>query len=143
MTPPLHQPAVSVECVCWKGNGGEAGSTARTTQQQSASKPHCRVCVAGKLAARHISPNLQEASDHRDVSELTQQERNNLALVEVKRMNDARPDRRMWEVFTAAQAVKTPFSVEGGTLTQTLKLRRSAVAEQYSDDLESLWDRIR
>lgn len=86
---------------------------------------------------------LQEGSDHRDVGELTQAELNNIALAEVKRMNDARPDRRIWEVFTAAQAVQTPFSVDGGTLTQTMKLKRKAVADQYADDLEALLQRVR
>lgn len=86
---------------------------------------------------------LQEGSDHRDVSELTQEERNNLALGEVKRMNNARPDRHMWEVFTAALAVQKPFSVEGGTLTQTMKLKRGEVAKQYAEEMEAVLDRTR
>eukprot|EP00892_Ulva_mutabilis_P000378 jgi/Ulvmu1/10340/UM061_0023.1 len=95
------------------------------------------------LSEAELQRRMVEGSDARDVSELTQEELNNIALGEVKRMNEARPDRCMWEVFTAAQATRKPFSVDGGTLTQTMKLKRSVVAEQYSAELEALADRIR
>jgi hypothetical protein len=45
--------------------------------------------------------------------------------------------------FVGAQVVRTPFSVEGGTLTQTYKLIRRAVYEQYASDVQNLMDRLR
>ena len=46
-------------------------------------------------------------------------------------------------VMMCVQVVRQLFSVEAGTLTQTMKLVRRAVREQYKADLDALLERIR
>jgi long-subunit acyl-CoA synthetase (AMP-forming) len=51
-----------------------------------------------------------------------------------------------WRTHLSAapsQVVREPFSVEGGTLTQTMKLVRRAVHEQYAADVDALLHRLR
>jgi len=45
--------------------------------------------------------------------------------------------------ISAIQVLKYPFSVEDGTLTKTMKIRREAILEEYAKDVDDLQKRIR
>jgi long-chain acyl-CoA synthetase len=87
--------------------------------------------------------STQAQDDPRTLADLTQSELDGIMLSEVTRVNEARPDREAWEAITALTALREPFSVEGGTLTQTMKLRREAVRERYATELDALLKRLR
>jgi long-subunit acyl-CoA synthetase (AMP-forming) len=106
--------------------------------------PHLATML--RVVNRHISTTgtrraLQAAGDTRAADQVPLEELNRVALGEVQLMNRARAERA--EVISAAQVATRPFSVEGGTLTQTLKLKRAAVREQYAGDIATLLDRLR
>lgn len=46
-------------------------------------------------------------------------------------------------LFNSLQVIHSPLSVEGGTLTRTMKLRRPAVKQVYAQQLEQLMSRLR
>lgn len=70
-------------------------------------------------------------------------ELNNAVLAEVQRADAARQGRNVWEAITAVHTVATPFSVESGTLTQTMKLIRPAIREQYAGAIDGIMARLR
>ena len=70
-------------------------------------------------------------------------ELDNAVLAEVQRADAAREGRNVWEAITTVHTVASPFSVENGTLTQTMKLIRPAIREQYAGAIESIMARLR
>lgn len=90
-----------------------------------------------------FNAHMQERGDERTLPELSKSELRNALLVEARRLNDARPDKKVWEVITEVVVVREPFSVENGSLTRTMKLRRPVVAELYAKDIEAVMSRLR
>lgn len=85
----------------------------------------------------------QEEDEARTPEDLSPQELEGLLFSEVTRVNEARPDREAWETITAVAVAAEPFSVEAGTLTQTMKLRREVVCEKHAAELDALLARLR
>jgi long-chain acyl-CoA synthetase len=86
---------------------------------------------------------MQERGDHQPVESLSNEQRNHALMAEVTRANHARRGRKSWEVISAVQVVAEPFSVQEGTLTQTMKVVRRVVTQRYAADVASLMSRIR
>jgi long-subunit acyl-CoA synthetase (AMP-forming) len=86
---------------------------------------------------------LQEGGDKRSVQELTAAELDSVALTEISKLNRQRIDAERFEVITAASVLKEPFSIENGTLTQTMKLRRNAVYKLYEKEVSDLLAKLR
>jgi long-subunit acyl-CoA synthetase (AMP-forming) len=96
----------------------------------------------GPLTLNKIG-DLQERGDPRCPEEIPKEELNNAILAEVKRCERGRQGRNVWEVITAVHCVSEPFSMELGTLTQTMKLVRPAILEKYADSIAELTSRVR
>ena len=60
-----------------------------------------------------------------------------------KEIEKACEGRVRWEHVTAWTVVKKPFSVEDGTLTKTMKIRRAAIAEVYKKEIKELEAKLR
>lgn len=86
---------------------------------------------------------MQEGGDERLVGELSQTELDSLAVVEISKLNRERLEAERYEVISGASVLREPFSVENGTLTQTLKLRRNAVHKLYEKEVSALLERLR
>lgn len=59
-----------------------------------------------------------------------------LLMDEVKRANQGVAH---WEQIKDFRILSTPFSIEGGELTPSLKLKRRIVQEKYKDDIASMY----
>lgn len=66
-----------------------------------------------------------------------------MALAEISKLNRERLDAERFEVISAATVLAVPFSVENGSLTQTMKLRRGAVRKLYEKEVQGLLERLR
>jgi long-chain acyl-CoA synthetase len=44
-----------------------------------------------------------------------------------------------WETVKKFVLLETPFSIESGELTPTLKVKRPIVKERYEDEIESMY----
>jgi long-chain acyl-CoA synthetase len=47
------------------------------------------------------------------------------------------------EKIRAFRLLAEPFTVEDGTLTPTLKLRRSVITDRYTDRIDAMYERFR
>ena len=86
---------------------------------------------------------LQMGGDERAAEALSETELNSVALAEISKLNRERLDVERYEVISAASVLAEPFSVDNGTLTQTLKLRRGAVRKLYEKEVTALLERLR
>ena len=62
---------------------------------------------------------------------------------EIKRLEKENPSFVPNMHITAIQVLDRPFSIEDGTLTKTMKIRRTAIMEKYTDDVMQLEEKIR
>jgi long-subunit acyl-CoA synthetase (AMP-forming) len=86
---------------------------------------------------------MQDRGDKRSFDEIEPEQLRNALLAEVKRMNEGRKGRSVWEVITQVQVVKQAFTDQPGALTRTMKIRREAIGELYSEEIESITSRMR
>ncbi|GFR52124.1 hypothetical protein Agub_g14639 [Astrephomene gubernaculifera] len=64
-------------------------------------------------------------------------------MEEVTRLNAARPDYAPFQHVAHITVVRTPLSVEGGTLTRTMKPRRPEIMRVHAEEVERLMGRLR
>lgn len=90
--------------------------------------------VRGRLKGE--SEGEGEADEPTDKEVAENPEAKALIRSEIKRLSDGLADFEMVKRFAL---LKRAFTVEGGELTPTLKIKRKVVAEKYSDVVESLY----
>lgn len=78
----------------------------------------------------HVQGQDRQAVHDQILDEIWQLERQNPSFVQHMHI-------------AAIQVLDHPFSVEEGTLTKTMKIRRQAILEEYAQDVEDLQKRIR
>ena len=98
---------------------------------------------SGSHLAASLSDCVQEGGDERDAAQLSPTELNRVAMAEITKFNRQRIDAERFEVITAASVLHEHFSVENGTLTQTMKLRRNVVHKVYETEIAALLEQLR
>eukprot|EP00871_Galdieria_phlegrea_P004250 jgi/Galph1/4826/GphlegSOOS_G3488.1 len=89
-------------------------------------------------AIRHDSS--QAAILHKIEDQLENKERfKQLVLKELRDRVTSRPNFTTNDMVRTFRIIMTPFTVENGMLTQTLKVKRSRVYEEYKETIESLF----
>lgn len=66
-----------------------------------------------------------------------------MCVSQVTRLNEARPDYQPYNHIAHIAVLRTPLSVDDGTLTRTMKPRRPEIAKVYRAETEALVKRLR